>query len=78
LAAVGLDGKGGKHPLGVIEGAAENATVAQALLDNLIERGLDPTVCRLFVIDGVILQAWLTLPSCFASSNKPTLARMTF
>jgi hypothetical protein len=52
--------------------------VAQALLDNLIERGLDPTVCRLFVIDGVILQAWLTLPSCFASSNKPTLARMTF
>ncbi len=33
-------------------GAAENATVAQALLDNLIERGLDPKVCRLFVIDG--------------------------
>ena len=52
LAAVGVDGKGGKHPLGVIEGAAENATVAQALLDNLIERGLDPKVCRLFVIDG--------------------------
>src|SRR6516162_8014167 len=52
LAAVGVDGKGGKHPLGVIEGAAENAAVAQALLDNLIERGLDPKVCRLFVIDG--------------------------
>jgi putative transposase len=52
LAAVGVDGKGGKHPLGVIEGAAENAAVAQALLDNLIGRGLDPTVCRLFVIDG--------------------------
>src|SRR5271166_4577772 len=48
LAAVGVDGKGGKHPLGVIEGAAENAAVAQALLDNLIERGLDPKVCRLF------------------------------
>jgi hypothetical protein len=26
----------------VIEGATENATVVQALLDNLIERGLDP------------------------------------
>ena len=52
LAAVGVDGKGGKHPLGVIEGAAENAAVAQALLDNLIERGLDPAVCRLFVVDG--------------------------
>ncbi len=52
LAAVGVDGKGGKHPLGVIEGATENAVVAQALLDNLIERGLDPKVSRLFVIDG--------------------------
>ncbi len=52
LGAVGVDGAGGKHPLGVIEGATENATVAQALLDNLIERGLDPKVCRLFIIDG--------------------------
>jgi len=52
LAAVGIDGDGGKHPLGVIEGATENAAVAQALLDNLIGRGLDPKVCRLFIIDG--------------------------
>ena len=52
LAAIGIDGDGGKHPLGVIEGATENAAVAQALLDNLIGRGLDPTVCRLFIIDG--------------------------
>jgi putative transposase len=52
LAAVGVDSLGNKHPLGVIEGAAENATVAQALLDNLIERGLDPGVCRLFIVDG--------------------------
>ncbi len=36
----------------MIEGATENAAVAQALLDNLIGRGLDPKVCRLFVIDG--------------------------
>jgi transposase-like protein len=52
LAVVGIDGEGGKHPLGVIEGASENTAVAQALLDNLIGRGLDPTVCRLFIIDG--------------------------
>jgi transposase-like protein len=52
LAAVGIDGDGGKHPLGVVEGATENAVVVQALLDNLIRRGLDPQVCRLFIIDG--------------------------
>jgi putative transposase len=52
LAAVGVDGAGDKHPLGVIEGATENATVVQALLDNLIERGVNPKVCRLFIIDG--------------------------
>ena len=52
LAAVGIDGIGDKHPLGVIEGASENAAVAQALLDNLVGRGLDPAVCRLFIIDG--------------------------
>jgi len=52
LAAVGVDGVGDKHPLAVIEGATENAAVAQALLDNLIERGLDPKLCRLFIIDG--------------------------
>jgi len=50
LAAVGIDGV--KHPLGVLEGAAENAAVVQALLDNLVERGLDPKLCRLFIIDG--------------------------
>ena len=52
LAAVGVDGNGDKHPLGVMEGASENAAVCQALLDNLVGRGLDPAVCRLFIIDG--------------------------
>jgi putative transposase len=52
LAAIGIDGKGVKHPLGLLEGATENAAVVQALLDNLIERGLDPKVCRLFIVDG--------------------------
>lgn len=52
VAAVGIDAEGNKHPLGVMEGATENAAVVQALLDNLIDRGLDPKVCRLFIVDG--------------------------
>jgi putative transposase len=52
LTAVGIDGEGVKHPLGLLEGATENAAVVQALLDNLIERGLDPKVSRLFIVDG--------------------------
>jgi len=52
VATLGIDGEGHKHPLALIEGATENAAVVQALIDNLIERGLDPKVCRLFIIDG--------------------------
>ena len=52
LAAVGIDGNGEKHPLGVIEGATENTAVVQALLDNLVGRGLEAAVCRRFIIDG--------------------------
>ena len=52
LAAIGIDGTGAKHALGLLEGATENTAVVQALLDNLIERGLDPKLCRLFIVDG--------------------------
>ena len=52
VAALGIDADGHKHPLALIEGATENAAVVQALIDNLIERGLDPKVCQLFIIDG--------------------------
>ena len=52
IAALGIDAGGNKHPLGLMEGATENAAVVQALIDNLIERGLDPAVCRLFIVDG--------------------------
>jgi putative transposase len=52
VAAVGLDATGEKHPLGLVERATENAATIQALLDNLVERGLDPAVVRLFIIDG--------------------------
>src|SRR5450830_1487367 len=52
VASLGIDGDGHKHPLGLIEGATENAAVVQALIDNLNKRGLDPKVCRLYIIDG--------------------------
>jgi putative transposase len=52
VAALGIDSAGFKHPLGLIEGATEHSAVVQALIDDLIERGLDPAVPRLFIIDG--------------------------
>jgi transposase-like protein len=52
VAAIGIDAQGIKHPLALIEGATENTAVAQALIDDLIARGLDPAVPRLFIIDG--------------------------
>jgi putative transposase len=52
VAAIGIDAQGIKHPLALMEGATENTAVAQALIDDLIERGLDPAAPRLFIIDG--------------------------
>jgi transposase-like protein len=52
VAALGIAADSTKYPLGVIEGTTENTAVVQALIDNLIERGLDPKVCRLFIVDG--------------------------
>ncbi len=52
LCAVGIDSAGFKHVLGVRLGASENAVVAKDLLVDLVARGLDPQVVRLFVIDG--------------------------
>ena len=52
VAAIGIDAEGGKHPLALVKGATENTATVQALLDNLVERGLDPAVSRLFIVDG--------------------------
>jgi len=52
VAAIGIDGAGDKHALALALGATENAAVVKALLADLIERGLDPKVCRLFIVDG--------------------------
>jgi len=52
VAALGIDAGGNKHPLALVDGATENTVTVQALLDDLIERGLDPTIWRLFIVDG--------------------------
>lgn len=52
ICAVGADAGGNKHVLGLREGATENAVVAVALLEDLVQRGLDPKRRYLFVVDG--------------------------
>ncbi len=52
IVAIGVDGEGYKHVLGLRDGASENATVCTALLEDLVERGVKPDRRRLFVIDG--------------------------
>jgi putative transposase len=52
LAAVGVDERGGKHVLGLREGATENTAAVKALLADLVERGLDTNHSLLIVIDG--------------------------
>ena len=52
VAAIGIDGGGDKHVLGLAEGATENTATVQALLDNPIARGLDAERPRLYILDG--------------------------
>jgi transposase-like protein len=52
IVALGITTEGVKIPLGLWEGSTENATVATALLSDLVARGLDPEQGMLFVIDG--------------------------
>ena len=52
IVAVGVDRQGKKHCLGLWQGATENGTVAKALLQDLIRRGLNQEKRYLFVIDG--------------------------
>jgi transposase-like protein len=52
VVALGITTDGAKIPLGLWQGSTENATVATALLSDLVERGLDPEQGILFVIDG--------------------------
>ncbi len=52
VAALGIGEDGRKTILGIRQGATENATVVGELLGDLVERGLDFTVPRLYILDG--------------------------
>ena len=52
VCVLGIDTMGAKHPLGLWEGATENATVCQGLLTNLGSRGLRTDRSLLVIVDG--------------------------
>jgi len=52
VVALGISTEGDKLALGLWEGSTENATVAQSLLSDLVDRGLDTEQGVLVVIDG--------------------------
>jgi putative transposase len=52
VVALGIDIEGTKHPLALVEGSTENATLVSGLLVDLRERGLDATRPMLVGIDG--------------------------
>jgi putative transposase len=52
LAALGIGEDGRKTILGIRQGATENATVVSELLTDLVDRGLDFSVPRLYILDG--------------------------
>ena len=52
VVALGIGCDGRKTVLGLREGATENAAVVGGLLSELMERGLDFTIPRLYILDG--------------------------
>jgi transposase-like protein len=52
IVALGVDKQGGKHVLGLWQGATENSTLVRELLADLRERGLNTEAAILVVVDG--------------------------
>lgn len=52
IAALGIGCDGAKTVLGIREGATENTAVVSSLLSELVERGIDFSVPRLYILDG--------------------------
>jgi transposase-like protein len=52
IAALGIGCDGKKTVLGLREGATENTAVVSELLSDLVERGLDFSTPRLYILDG--------------------------
>ncbi|MSV35554.1 MAG: IS256 family transposase [Bryobacterales bacterium] len=52
IAALGIGCDGAKTVLGIREGATEHTAVVSSLLSELVERGIDFSVPRLYILDG--------------------------
>jgi transposase-like protein len=52
IAALGIGCDGRKTVLGIREGATENTAVVSSLLSELVERGLDFSMPRMYILDG--------------------------
>jgi putative transposase len=52
IVALGIGCDGSKTVLGIREGATENAAVVNSLLSELVERGVDFSTPRLYILDG--------------------------
>lgn len=52
IVALGVDSTGKKHVLGLWQGATESFETCKSMLEDLVRRGLDPSLRRLFLLDG--------------------------
>lgn len=73
VVALGIDSDGRKHVLGLREGSTESKEVCKSLLRDLIRRGLEVEVARLFIVDGSkglnsaiqsVFQGWCRIQRC--------------
>lgn len=71
VVALGIAIDGTKHPLALVEGDTENATVVKRLLTGLRDRGLDVRKPTLFVLDG----SKALPPAIKAVFDHPVIAR---
>jgi putative transposase len=70
VVALGMDIDGVKHPLWLVEGSTESATVVKDLLVGLRQRGLDVSGQVLAVLDGAkALSAAATTSSPFRTAT---------
>ena len=52
IVALGIKTNGEKRILGIREGSSESSEVCKSLISDIIERGIDANIPRLFVLDG--------------------------
>jgi putative transposase len=86
VAALGISEDGKKTILGIRQGATENATVVGELLGDLVERGLDFSAPRLYVLDGgkALTAAvkkhaggWVAIQRCQVHKRRNVLDHLT-